>query len=84
MPVIGGIVSIVFTVWFYMTAESRKAPAIQWAIAGFISYFVPYLVWLSLVKAKVVGYPSAGVLVGAVSAGLVLTFLLKRIKPPEE
>jgi len=83
MPVLGGIISIAFTVWFYMTAESRKVPAIPWAIAGFISYFVPYLVWVRLVAAKAVPYPSAGILVGAVCAALVLTLLLKRIKLPE-
>ncbi|MDD5033245.1 MAG: hypothetical protein PHE55_00680 [Methylococcaceae bacterium] len=83
MAAIGGIVSIVFTVWFYLTAESKKAPAIQWAIAGFISYFVPYLVWIKLVAAKKLPYPSAGILVGGICAWLVLTLILKKLKQPE-
>jgi hypothetical protein len=84
MAAIGGIVSIGFTVWFYLTAEARKAPAIQWAIAGFISYLVPWLVWVKLIGSKKMPFSaSLGILFGATSAFLVLTFILKRLKQPE-
>ncbi len=81
---IGGIVSIGFAVWFYVTAEKKKAPAIQWAIAGFISYFVPWLVWVKVMGPKKIPFsPSIGILFGATCAFLVLTFVLKRFKSPE-
>jgi len=81
---IGGIVSIAFAVWFYLTAEKRHAPAVQWAVAGFISYFVPWLVWVKVMAPKKIPFsPSIGILFGAACAFLVLTFVLKRIKQPE-
>jgi len=84
MGAIGGIVSIGFIVWFYITAEARKAPAIQWAIGGFISYFVPWLVWVKVIGPKKMPFSaSIGILFGAACAFLVLTFILKRIKQPE-
>jgi hypothetical protein len=81
---IGGIVSIAFAVWFYVTAEKKKAPAIQWAVAGFISYFVPWLIWVKLVGPKKIPFsPSISILVGATCAFLILTFVLKKIKQPD-
>ncbi len=81
---IGGIVSIGFAIWFYLTAEKKKAPAIQWAIAGFISYFVPWLVWVKVLGPKKMPFGSSlSILVGATCAFLVLTFVLKRLKQPE-
>lgn len=82
---IGGIVSIAFAVWFYITAEKQKAPAIQWAVAGFISYFVPFLIWVKMIGPKKIPFsPSLGILFGAVCAFLVLTFVLKRVKGSAE
>ena len=84
MGAIGGIVSIAFIVWFYLTAEKKKAPAVQWAIAGFISYIVPFLVWVKLIGSKKMPFSaSLGILFGAACAFLVLTFVLKRLKQPE-
>lgn len=82
MGAISGLVSIAFVVWFYITAEKKNAPAIQWAIAGAISYFVPWVVWVKLIGPKKLP-PSIGILVGATCAFLVLTFVLKRLKQPE-
>ena len=84
MGAIGGIVSIAFAVWFYLTAEKKKAPAIQWAIAGFISYFVPWWVWVKVMGPKKIPFsPSISILFGAACAFLVLSFVLKRLKSPD-
>ncbi|QXP84153.1 hypothetical protein ABZN20_06565 [Methylococcus sp. ANG] len=48
---IGGIVAILIAIWFYRSAEGRGLPAVQWAFAGLLAYYVPNFVW-SLVVAK--------------------------------
>lgn len=47
----GGIIAAAITIWFYRTAESRSLPAVQWAIAGLLSFYIPNFIW-SLAVAK--------------------------------
>ena len=88
---LGGVVAIVFAIWFYRSAEARGLPAIPWALAGIVAYYVPNFIW-SLVVAKpwlatlhaqnaaamssIVGHSS--ILVGAVVALVVRHFALLR------
>ncbi len=92
----GGIISILIAVWFYRTAEAKKAPAFQWAFVGFITYYLPNLIWTFWVakpavvrmhatsaglSATLIGH--SGILLGVVCAGLVWMQVLKKLKTPE-
>jgi len=93
---LGGVVAVLIVLWFYRSAESRRAPAFQWAVAGLIAFYVPNFIWSLWVakpmlmtlhaqsaplKASLVGHSS--VLVGALCAGLVWYGLLRKVKSPQ-
>ena len=88
---IGGVVAIIITYWYYRGAIARHLPGFQWAFAGLIVYYIPNFIW-SLGIAKpwlarlhsqtpsmihtLVGFSS--VLVGAAVALLVYFLILRR------
>lgn len=91
---IGGIAAILITIWFYRSAEARGLPAVQWAFAGLIAYYVPNFIWSLLIAkpmiaefharsavmlAGVIGHSS--VVVGAVVAAVVRQYFLLRTSP---
>jgi hypothetical protein len=91
---LGGIVAVIIAVWFYRSAEGRGIPAIPWAVAGVIAYYVPNFIWSLLIAkpwlsqlhaqnaavlSSVVGHSS--IVVGAVFALLAHRFALLRAKP---
>jgi hypothetical protein len=88
---LGGIVAVLIVVWFYRSAEARGAPAVSWAIAGLIVYYVPNFIWSLMVAkpwlaglhaqnstllATIVGHSS--VLLGAAVAAAVRQFALMK------
>jgi hypothetical protein len=90
---LGGVVAVLIAFWFYRTADSKGAPAIQWAIAGLIAYYVPNFIWSLLVakpilqtlhaqsapiKASLVGHSS--IVIGALCAWLVWYGFLRKLK----
>lgn len=90
---LGGIISILCAVWFYRTAVAKAAPGIQWAVVGFVTFFLPNLVWKlwvaqpiavkfhaqnAFLKAGLIS--NSGVLVGAVVAWLVWSKVLNKLK----
>ncbi len=96
MFVLGAIISIVCSVWFYRTAVAKRAPAIQWAVVGFVSYFLTNFIWTfwvskpiavkllaqkATVKAGLVS--GSGILLGAVVAWLVWSQILNKLKAQE-
>jgi hypothetical protein len=96
MFLLGTIISMLCSVWFYRTAVAKGAPAVQWAIVGFVSYLLTNLIWTFWVakpiatkllaqnaggKAGVL--MSSGVLIGALVAWLVWSQLLNKLKPVE-
>jgi len=91
---LGGLIAVAIAIWFYKTAESKGAPAVQWGIAGLISFYVPNFIWSLVVakpwlaslhnqgapmKSSLVGHSS--ILVGAVCAWLIWSFFLRSLKP---
>ncbi|HUL12369.1 MAG TPA: hypothetical protein VLU73_09400 [Methylococcaceae bacterium] len=94
---LGGVVAVLIAFWFYRTADSKRAPAMQWAVAGVISYYVPNIIWSLTVakpilqtlhaqsapiKAGLIGHSS--VIIGALCAGLVWYGFLRKLKTPEQ
>jgi hypothetical protein len=87
MGVIGGLVAIGLAVWYYRTAEAKGGPALQWAIAGVIVYYVPNFLWKWMIADKAIQtlqkQPTPlkssvwGILIGVLVAVLVWTFFLK-------
>ena len=97
LMVLGVIISMLSSVLFYRTAAAKGAPAIQWAVVGFASYFLTNLIWTFWVskpiaiklatqnlntKAGLV--TSSGILIGAVVAWLIWSQLLSKLKAAEE
>lgn len=97
LMMLGVIISILSSVLFYRTAAAKGAPAIQWAVVGFASYFLTNLIWTMTVskpialkliaqnlstKAGLVS--SSGIVIGALVAWLIWSQLLSRLKPVEE
>jgi hypothetical protein len=90
---LSGLISIVIAYWFYHTANAKSAPALQWAGVGFITYFLPNLIWtFALTKplmmklntqnagfsATLVGH--SGILVGVTVAAFVWYAVLNKLK----
>jgi hypothetical protein len=88
-----GLVSIIVAFWFYRTANAKSAPALQWAGVGFITYYLPNLIWtFTLTKplvtklhaqnaglsATLVGH--SGILVGVTVAVFVWYAVLDKLK----
>ncbi|MGX2041541.1 hypothetical protein ACWJKU_15640 [Methylocaldum sp. MU1018] len=48
---IGGIVAVLIAYWFYRSAEERGLPALEWAFAGLLAFYIPNFAW-SLLVAK--------------------------------
>ena len=97
LGLLGTIISMLCSVWFYRTAAAKGAPAIQWAVVGFMSYFLTNLIWTFWVtkpialklmaqgaggKAGLIS--SSGVLLGALVAWLIWSQLLNKLKPAAE
>ena len=92
---IGGIMAILIAFWFYRTAAACHLPAMPWALAGTLAYYVPNFIW-SLTIAKPIlnqlhaqnattmasfwGFSS--VIVGAAVAIGVHCLILRRVKIP--
>jgi hypothetical protein len=49
MLVLGGLLAVAFAFLFYKTAESKSLPAIPWAVAGLVSFYVPNFLWQMMV-----------------------------------
>ncbi len=96
MFLLGAIISILCAVWFYRTAVAKRAPAIQWAVVGFVSYFLTNFIWTfwvskpiavkllaqkATIKAGLVS--GSGILLGAVVAWLVWSRVLNKLKVQE-
>jgi hypothetical protein len=90
----GGIIGIAFAIWFYTTAEKRGLPNFQWAVAGYLSFFVPNLAWSMLVAKPIVAglhasnqafkaglINSSSILIGVGCALAVYRFLLMKATP---
>ena len=90
---LSGLISIIVAFWFYRTANAKSAPALQWAGVGFITYYLPNLIWtFTLVKpmvtklhtqnagfsATLVGH--SGILVGVTVAVFVWYAVLDKLK----
>jgi hypothetical protein len=90
----GVIISMLSSVLFYRTAAAKGAPAIQWAVVGFGSYFLTNLIWTLTVskpfaielakqnlntKAGLVS--SSGIIIGALVAWLIWSQILSKLKP---
>lgn len=43
--IIGSVAAILITVWFYHTAPRSNRNPVNWAIAGFVVYFIVALCW---------------------------------------
>jgi len=93
---LGGVVAVLIALWFYRTADSKGAPAIQWAVAGLIAYYVPNFIWSiwvakpilqtlhaqsAPIKASLVGHSS--IVIGAACAWGVWYGFLRKLKAPE-
>jgi predicted neutral ceramidase superfamily lipid hydrolase len=51
MSFLATVISIAMLAWFYFTAQKYKAPSIQWAIIGFIGYWIVWgLAYLLVIK----------------------------------
>ena len=96
MFVLGGIISILCSVWYYRTAMAKGAPAIQWAFVGFVAYFLTNFIWTFWVAkpiatkllaqnaaAKAGLVSSSGILIGAAVAWLIWSRILNRLKSQE-
>ena len=96
MFVLGALISILCSVWYYRTAIAKGAPAIQWAFVGFISYFLTNFVWtfwvskpiatkfLSQNRSRKAGMVSAsGIIIGALVAWLIWYQILNKLKKDE-
>lgn len=94
LMLLGIIISMASSVFFYRTAAAKGAPAIQWAVVGFGSYFVTNLIWTFLVSkpiatqliaqnmnAKAGWVSSSGIVIGVVVTGLIWSQLLNKLKP---
>ena len=99
MMMLGVIISMLSAVFFYRTAAAKGAPAIQWAVVGFASYFLSNLIWTFWVtkpiavklaaqnlNTKAGLLMSSGILIGALVAWLIWSQLLNKVKalPSEE
>jgi len=97
LMMLGVIISMLSSVLFYRTAAAKGAPAIQWAVVGFGSYFLSNLIWtfwvskpiaVKLAAQNLTGkaglVSSSGILIGALVAWLVWSQLLNKLKPAEE
>lgn len=93
---LGGLVAVVIAFWFYRTADSKGAPAMHWAVAGLIAYYVPNFIWSlwvakpilqtlhaqsAPIKASLVGHSS--IVIGAVCAWAVWYGFLRKLKAPQ-
>ncbi|QSA96681.1 hypothetical protein [Methylococcus sp. EFPC2] len=93
---LGGLVAVAITIWFYKIAASKGVPAAQWGIAGLISFYVPNFIWSLLVakpwlaslhnqgaafKSSLVGHSS--IFVGAAVAYVVWLVFLRNAKSAE-
>jgi len=96
LMMLGIIISMLSSVLFYRTAAAKGAPAIQWAVAGFGSYFLSNLIWTFLVSkpiatkliaqnlgGKAALVSASGILVGAAAAWLIWSQLLSKLKTAE-
>lgn len=95
LGLLGTIISIICSVWYYRTAVAKGAPAVQWAVVGFVSYFLTNLIWTFWVakpiamkigqnaagKASLIS--SSGILAGALVAWLIWSQILNKLKPTE-
>ena len=94
---LGGLIAVAITIWFFMSAQARKAPAAQWGIAGLISFYVPNFIWSLVVakpwlaslhnqgaafKSSVIGHSS--IIVGAACAALVWFLFLRNYKSADQ
>ena len=93
MFLVGGIISILCAVWYYRTAIAKGAPATQWAVVGFVSYFLTNFIWtfwvakpiaVKLAAQTLTGranlVSASGILVGALVAWLVWSQVLSKLK----
>ena len=95
LGLLGTIISMLCSVLFYRTAAAKGAPAIQWAVVGFVSYFLTNFIWTFWVAkpivtklvaqggggAKAAIFSSSGILLGAFIAWLIWSQLLNKLKP---
>jgi hypothetical protein len=91
---VGTIVSGLCAVWFYRTAMMKGAPAFQWGIVGFGSYFLTNLIWTFWVTKPIASkmaaqsatkaglLTSSGILIGGLVAWLIWSRLLNKLKSP--
>jgi len=90
---LGGVISIAIAIWFYKTAESKGAPTFQWAFVGFVTYYLPNLIWTFWVAkpyvlklhAQNAGFTAtllgqSGIALGVVIAGFVWFQVLRKLK----
>ncbi|MFM8332195.1 MAG: hypothetical protein ACKN9T_10940 [Candidatus Methylumidiphilus sp.] len=97
LMMLGIIISMLSSVLFYRTAAAKGAPAIQWAVVGFGSYFLTNLTWTFMVSqpiahklaaqnlnGKAMLVNGSGILLGVVVAWLIWSQLLNKLKAAEE
>jgi hypothetical protein len=90
---LGGVISIAIAIWFYKTAESKGAPTFQWAFVGFVTYYLPNLIWTFWVAKPYVlqlhsqnaGFAAtlvgqSGIFLGIAVAALVWFQVLRKLK----
>jgi hypothetical protein len=56
MTAILSVLAVIGTaVWFYLTAERLKLPALAWAVAGVLVYYGGFLLWMYVVLRPLMG-----------------------------
>lgn len=70
---IGLLVSILFVIWFFNSAKKVGKNEWGWALAGFISYYLPVFIWGLILRSII---PELGIRIssdtGAIAFGLVI------------
>jgi hypothetical protein len=46
---VGGIAAILIAIWFYRSALAAGKSPLPWVFVGFVSYYLPALLWTMLV-----------------------------------
>ena len=51
--IIGSLVAIGISIWFYLTAKEINKKPVHWAMAGFMVYFIVGLIWTYFINPSI-------------------------------
>lgn len=85
----GSIIAFFVSVWFYLSAQKVKKNGLQWAVIGFVSYFVALRIWRYFIVAPMFVHntsspamtmviTSTPAIVGLITALLIWIFFLRK------